>query len=121
MPKPVGYAWSYPGFFSLFVPYGETNDFFYSGHVGVSTIFFLEFYSTKWYKCAIYAAVVIVTEAFVLIATRTHYTIDVVAGGFFGHYFFILSERYSYLVDWYVFKIPLAKRMALDESEECKT
>ena len=32
---PEGYNWSYPGIPSLFVPYGETADFFYSGHVGI--------------------------------------------------------------------------------------
>jgi hypothetical protein len=31
---PQGYNWAFPGFFSLFVPYGKTADFFYSGHIG---------------------------------------------------------------------------------------
>ena len=42
---PEGYNWSYPGFMSIFVPYGETADFFYSGHVGVCMLMFLEFNS----------------------------------------------------------------------------
>lgn len=32
----------------------------------------------------------------------------------FAHYFFILAEKYSYLVDWYIFGIPLHKRLASD-------
>jgi hypothetical protein len=28
---------------SIFVPYGETADFFYSGHVGVCMLMYLEF------------------------------------------------------------------------------
>ena len=35
---PEGYLWKFPGIYSLMVPYGETNDFFYSGHVGVCMI-----------------------------------------------------------------------------------
>ena len=31
---PKGYNWAFPGFFSIFVPYGKTADFFYSGHIG---------------------------------------------------------------------------------------
>ena len=40
---PEGYAWGYPGFMSLFVPYGLSADFFYSGQVGICMINFLEF------------------------------------------------------------------------------
>lgn len=40
---PDGYMWNYPGFPSLVVPYGATNDFFFSGHVGCATIFMLEY------------------------------------------------------------------------------
>lgn len=42
MKKPAGYIWEYPGFPSLVVPYGPTNDFFYSGHMGGSLISTLE-------------------------------------------------------------------------------
>jgi hypothetical protein len=35
---PEGYNWGYPGFFSFSIPYGETNDFFYSGHVGICVV-----------------------------------------------------------------------------------
>ena len=30
-----GYIWDYPGWPALFVPYGQTPDFFYSGHTGI--------------------------------------------------------------------------------------
>ena len=42
MKFPEGYLWEYPGFISLTVPYGKTNDFFYSGHVGGALISTLE-------------------------------------------------------------------------------
>lgn len=53
--KPDGYNWAYPGFLSIFVPYGETSDFFYSGHVGVCVIMFLEFFSVGWYTLSVYS------------------------------------------------------------------
>jgi|TARA_B110000285_G_C14833407_1_gene471947 hypothetical protein len=40
---PQGYNWAFPGVFSIFVPYGKTADFFYSGHVGGCMIQYLEF------------------------------------------------------------------------------
>ena len=55
-----------------------------------------------------------------MVALRSHYTMDMISGVIFAHYLWIMSEKYSYLVDWYVFGIPLEKRMAtgLDESQE---
>lgn len=35
---PKGYNWGYPGVMSIFVPYGATADFFYSGHVGTCVL-----------------------------------------------------------------------------------
>ena len=43
MKKPDDYIWHYPSTFSIFVPYFQTNDFFFSGHVGFCTLAFLEF------------------------------------------------------------------------------
>ena len=42
---PKGYNWGYPGVMSLFVPYGATADFFYSGHVGTCVLQYNEFHS----------------------------------------------------------------------------
>lgn len=43
MQFPPGYLWDYPGFPSLVVPYGATNDFFYSGHAGGATLVMFEY------------------------------------------------------------------------------
>lgn len=47
-----------------------------------------------------------------MVALRSHYTLDMLAAVIFAHYIFIMAERYSYLVDYYIFGIPLAKRLA---------
>lgn len=109
---PEGYNWGYPGFFSPFVPYNETADFFYSGHVGVCIIHFLEFRACGWYFWSWYAIFTMILQIVLMLCLRAHYCIDMIAGAIIAHYFFILSEKYVYYWDHYVFGIPLEKRMA---------
>jgi hypothetical protein len=47
-----------------------------------------------------------------MVALRSHYTLDMLAAVIFAHYIYIMSERYSYLVDYYIFGIPLSKRLS---------
>lgn len=115
--KPEGYDWDYPGFFSVFVPYGKTADFFYSGHVGICNIFFLEFWTVGYYYSAVLALLVMCLQIFVMLALRSHYTIDMIAAVFISHYFFIMAEKCSYLIDWHIFGVPLEKRMAYERSD----
>lgn len=49
-----------------------------------------------------------------MIALRAHYSIDMIAGVLFAHYFWIMAERHSFIIDWYIFRIPLAKRLSND-------
>jgi hypothetical protein len=44
--------WDFPGFYSITVPYGRTNDFFFSGHIGCCMINFCEYSRNKWNKMA---------------------------------------------------------------------
>ena len=53
-----------------------------------------------------------------MVALRSHYSVDMISGVLFAHYIFILAERYSYLIDWYVFGIPLEKRLAGQDYSE---
>lgn len=55
-----------------------------------------------------------ICQIFIMIALRSHYTIDMIAAVIFSHYFWIISEKYSFIIDWYIFRIPLAKRLAND-------
>ena len=114
---PEGYNWGFPGFLSIFVPYGETADFFYSGHVGICMLFFLEFSAIGWDYMAYYSLFTLFVEAFTMVVLRAHYTMDMIAGVVFAHYFWILSEKYSFTIDWWLFKIPLDKRMAKNRPE----
>ena len=62
--KPDGYNWGFPGVMSIFVPYGTTNDFFYSGHIGICMICFLEFNACEWFKWSYLAAFTGVCQTF---------------------------------------------------------
>lgn len=45
-----------------------------------------------------------------MIALRGHYVIDLISGVIFAHYFFMLAERLSYLIDVKLFRMPFYKR-----------
>lgn len=119
---PEGYVWEYPGFFSIFVPYSKIPDFFYSGHVGVCILHYHEFQSFGWYWWSYYALLTMCAQIFLMYCSRGHYTIDMIAGVIIAHYFFILVEKHVWYFDYYVFGIPLQKRIANgDQLQEEKT
>ena len=45
-----------------------------------------------------------------LIFTRAHYSIDIFGGFLFGHYFWIMSERICWVIDYMLMRIPFHKR-----------
>lgn len=108
-----GYLWDFPGFYSITVPYGKTNDFFFSGHIGCCMICFCEFKAHGWKKFAVFSLFTMLFQFTLMISLRGHYMIDLISGIVFAHYFWLLSERYSYLIDVKVFKIPFEKRFPL--------
>lgn len=62
------------------VPYGRSRDYFYSGHTGYMVFGAIYFYrmgvpSIMWFN--IIGLLIVV---FVLICTRVHYSIDIIAG-----------------------------------------
>ena len=77
MGRPVGFLWSYPGIISLTVPYFDTNDFYFSGHVGSTTMYASEYLAMKWYKMAAIIIFVVVDVWVALTFLRTHYIIDI--------------------------------------------
>jgi hypothetical protein len=100
---PDGYNWGYPGVMSIFVPYGETADFFYSGHVGCCMLMFLEFNKIQWHYWSYFALTTMLMQFILMVSLRSHYTVDMVSGLIFAHYFFKIADEHSYIVDWYVF------------------
>jgi hypothetical protein len=99
MKYPEGYLWEYPGFPSITVSYLKTNDFFFSGHVGLPILLGLEFKYIKHYYMFLFCLFTCAFEAFTMIAMRGHYSIDIIAGVIFAHYTYILVSQYIQYLD----------------------
>ena len=94
-----GFLFRYPGFPSLTVPYHDSNDFYYSGHIGTCFILVLEARAKKWYRLSYSCLFVLCNQWIMMMLIRTHYIIDMVTGLIVAHYMHMLAERISFLVD----------------------
>lgn len=101
---PEGYEWEFPGFYSLSVPYGATNNLFFNTTVGLCMINICEFKVNRCYKLAVLTILALIFQTFLLITLRANYEIDIFAGLIFGHYSWIIAERISWIMDVKVFK-----------------
>ncbi len=99
MRYPEGYLWHFPGFFSIFVPYGRTNDFFFSGHIGASVIGYSEAKALKLHKFSAFCIVVCVYQFMLMVFMRGHYFIDLLTGCVMGHYIWMTAQNYSFIID----------------------
>jgi hypothetical protein len=80
LPPPEGMIWRYPGFPSLLVTYGVSNDLFFSGHTGVAVFGAVELGRLGWRWLTPVAVAVAVFETTTVLVLRAHYTMDVYAG-----------------------------------------
>lgn len=92
MKFPSDYIFDDPDFFSVAVPYFKTNDFFFSGHIGICTIFFLEFRKQDKKTLKYLAVAAIVVNFLVLLITEGHFIIDLCFGVVAGHYCYATGE-----------------------------
>jgi hypothetical protein len=104
MSFPEGYIWDYPGFPSVMVSYLKTNDFFYSGHVGLPILMMCEFQILKRYYMFAFCILTFFIESFTMLATRGHYTIDLITGAIFAHYIFQNIEKNIHYFDRITFR-----------------
>ena len=82
LPAPPGVIWRDPGFPSLLVTYGTSNDFFFSGHTAISVLAALQLIHGAPPWLATVGVVVAVLEAVTVIVLRAHYTMDVFTAPF---------------------------------------
>ncbi len=80
LPPPEGMIWRSPGFPSLLVTYGVSNDLFFSGHTALAVYGALELGSWGGLAWALVGAVVALFEIATVIVLRAHYTMDVFTG-----------------------------------------
>jgi len=106
MGRPEGFLWSYPGLHSITVPYHDTNDFFFSGHVGTCMLIALEYRAAKWYKMSYMATFIMINQWVMMTFVRTHYIIDLVTGLIMSHYCWMAAEWICWVFDVKVLGVP---------------
>lgn len=77
LPIPDKMIWRNPGFPSLLVTYGVSNDFFISGHTAIAVLGAIEACHLLPPWLGITAVVIAVLEGGMVIILRAHYTMDV--------------------------------------------
>lgn len=93
MRYPEGMAWDYPGIPSFSISYAYTTDFFFSGHVGILVFTSLENHCNKNYKMMVLSIFSVIVEFNVMVVLRGHYSIDLISGMIFGHYFWGIANK----------------------------
>ena len=80
LPLPPGVIWRHPGFPSLLVTYGVSNDLFFSGHTALAVLGAIEAFhlAPPWLGWT--AVAIALLEAGVVLILRAHYTLDIIAG-----------------------------------------
>jgi hypothetical protein len=100
-----GYWWDDPGLPSLVVPYGKGSDFFFSGHIGFVVICLSEWRKNKYPLIATIIGIGGVYTAFILLAYKVHYSIDIFTGVTFAHYVYILVDTHKEKIDSFLIEI----------------
>jgi membrane-associated phospholipid phosphatase len=80
LPAPDGMIWRDPGFPTLLVTYGVSNDLFFSGHTGIAVIGALELASFRRWWLTVLGLAIALFEIVTVLVLRAHWTMDVFAG-----------------------------------------
>ena len=111
MARPKGFLWYDPGIPSITIPYHDTNDFFFSGHVGTAIIYFHYYHSEKMFFMRNLVVFILINEWITLNVLRTHYIIDLVSGWLIAHWSLFLAETVNgYFFDVIVMGLSGKKR-----------
>ena len=92
LPIPPKMIWKDPGVPSLFVTYGVSNDFFFSGHTAVAVLGAVEMARNFPWWVGVLAGLAAFIEAAVVLVLRAHYTMDVIAAVFAVYFAIHLSD-----------------------------
>lgn len=97
-PRPTPYLFKDPGFPSLFIPYDATNDLYFSGHVGMTTMFTMLSFNLGFTKLAYIGSFVVFYTFFMMLVLGGHYTNDMIIGFIVAITWskFIFFRKYNY-------------------------
>jgi hypothetical protein len=99
MYNPTGYEPNLPPAVFLFSNSITKNDFFFSVYIGLPIICACELWKEKNYVMFVICFVSSFYEMVVMIITRGHFIIDLLAGLLFAHYIFLLVDDYIHYID----------------------
>jgi hypothetical protein len=105
LPAPPGSIWRNPGFPSLLVTYGTSNDFFFSGHTAISVLGALQLAHVAPPGLAAAGFVIAGLEAVTVIILRAHYTMDVFAALFAAWGADVLAGKFAPAIDTWLGRI----------------
>ena len=118
MAVPQDSLWEFPGMYSLMIqPFGHQNDYFFCHYLGFMVVIFCEFKSIGCIKLAFCTMGTIISSAVWLLITRGQYSIDILCGVLFGHYFWIMCDRISWVLDFEWFHQPFHLRHPFFQKE----
>ena len=96
LPAPPNAIWHYPGFPSLLVTYGVSNDYFFSGHTAIAVLGATELARLGKRWLAAVGVLIVVFEMATVLVLRAHYTMDVFTGLVTGLYAAYLAGRFLF-------------------------
>jgi PAP2 superfamily C-terminal len=86
LPAPPNAIWRYPGFPSLLVTYGVSNDYFFSGHTAIAVLAVIEIVRLGRRWLTTLGVLIALFEIATVLILRAHYTMDVFTGIVTGLY-----------------------------------
>jgi thiamine biosynthesis protein ThiS len=99
LPAPPNAIWHYPGFPSLLVTYGVSNDYFFSGHTAIAVLGATELVRLRRRWLTALGVGIVAFEVLTVLILRAHYTMDVftglVTGLYAAHLASYFSERFA--------------------------
>jgi len=102
--------YDYPGVPSISIAYFDTNDFYFSGHIGSCSIYAIELFALGHKKLSLVATFIIINQWFYLTFTRSHFIIDLVSGLVVGLTCHRMGELACYFSDVLVFRFQKHRR-----------
>ena len=95
LPAPPDAIWHNPGFPSLLVTYGVSNDYFFSGHTAIAVLGAMEISRMRIRWLTALGVLIVIFEIATVLILRAHYTMDVFTGGVTALYAVFLADLIS--------------------------
>jgi hypothetical protein len=102
LPPPVGMIWRNPGFPTVLVTYGTSNDLFFSGHTAIAVYGAATLAGALGTPGIVIGIAIALFEIAVVLVLRAHYTIDVFTGAITALYVHRLAIQFAPTVDAWI-------------------